>query len=121
MIDWMCYIITYPARMTILTYSPCFNIFQIQDVSKVLFSWEPYRSAIEKTKTASLTLIPHSHGFYLPALEKLKIVLEGDSECRGESCSGCATNVLFLSDGKPSDPTPRGPEGPAEKSSMQIG
>jgi Alpha-kinase family len=82
--------------------------------SFVLYERKNFNAAVEETQNACHTMIPHSHGYYIPALDMMKGVLDRDKRTK------CFTNILFLSDGKPSDPTPRGPDPPKMKSSKQI-
>ena len=49
---------------------------------------------------------PKSHGNYLPALDMLVELVTAVDPLMNSAVS--QTNVFFLSDGRPSDPTPRG-------------
>jgi Alpha-kinase family len=91
-----------------------YSLIIMDATSFVLYERKHFHAAVEETKNACHTMIPHSHGYYIPALDMMKGVLDRDKS------SKCFTNILFLSDGKPSDPTPRGPDPPEIKSSKQI-
>jgi hypothetical protein len=91
-----------------------YSLIIMDATSFVLYERKTFHAAVAETKSACNTMIPHSHGYYIPALDMMKGVLDRDKS------SKCFTNILFLSDGKPSDPTPRGPDPPEMKCSKQI-
>jgi Alpha-kinase family len=91
-----------------------YSLIIMDATSFVLYERKNFHAAVAETQSACNTMIPHSHGYYIPALDMMKGVLDRDKS------SKCFTNILFLSDGKPSDPTPRGPDPPEIKSSKQI-
>ena len=91
-----------------------YSLIIMDATSFVLYERKKFDAAVEDTRNACRTMVPHSHGYYLPALDMMKGVLDSDRSAK------CFTNILFLSDGKPSDPTPRGSDPPETKSSKQI-
>lgn len=60
-------------------------------------------------------LHPRSHGNYIPALKRIIYLMREVGSCRDRhgwpSERKCCTNVLFLSDGRPSDSNIHGPNG----------
>jgi hypothetical protein len=59
---------------------------------------------------------PGSHGYYLPALAEARRLLSLNA-----GNSTCALMLLFLSDGVPSDRTPKGPGSTASKHAATMG
>lgn len=84
------------------------SLVLMHDEAEVAFEREPmglilYNKFVDLHNNG----VPRSHGNFLPALELAQSLLE--EECHGS----CAMSLLFLSDGKPSDPTEKlYPSGP---------
>ncbi|KAJ1412268.1 kinase-like domain-containing protein [Ochromonadaceae sp. CCMP2298] len=90
-----------------------YTLVVFRDLPQVVFQYETLDRA--KIFTANEeSAAPRSHGNYLPVLEALEKLLK---EARSKTPS---TTILFMSDGKPSDSTPKGTGDPTSKLTEMI-
>ena len=87
------------------------TIIKLGEDGEVVVSRVPFAEAAKTCGQLVHSMTPRSHGNYLPALGTLGRVLRASNR---DQASG-PTNVLFFSDGKPSDSTPPGHGTPKEK------
>jgi hypothetical protein len=84
------------------------TMIKLGEAGELMLNRVPFKEAAVQCVDLLRSLQPRSPGNYLPSLDKLGEVLR-------RSTTGVPTNVLFFSDGKPSDQLPPGPGTPKEK------
>jgi hypothetical protein len=76
------------------------TLIEMRDTASIIVEREPLSNALfNKVVALRETATPKSHGNYMPALQLAEAVLSHD-----EDNEKCALMLLFLSDGRPSDP-----------------
>ena len=84
------------------------SVILMQETATIAIRHKPTDNVLyNEVLKLKMKTMPVGHGNYLPAIDAAKALLDYNSS------AACALGLFFLSDGKPSDPTPKGTEGTA--------